>query len=42
MLLEVLELVKRTVPTNDERPPQEIFGVMRKALLEHLRMAKAE
>jgi hypothetical protein len=21
------------VPTNDERPPQEIFGVLRKALL---------
>ena len=35
VLLEVLELVKRTVPTNDERPPQEIFGVMRKALLAH-------
>ena len=34
-MLEVLELVKLTVPTNDERPPQEIFGVMRKALLAH-------
>ena len=35
IMLEVLELVKRTVPTNDERPPAEIFGVMRKALLAH-------
>jgi hypothetical protein len=35
VMLEVLELVKRTGPTNDERPPQEIFGVMRKALLAH-------
>ena len=34
-MLEVLELVKRTVPTNDERLPQEIFGVLRKALLAH-------
>jgi hypothetical protein len=29
IMLEVLELVKRTVPTNDERPPAEIFGVMK-------------
>jgi hypothetical protein len=35
VMLEVLDLVKRTVPTNDERPPQEIFQVMRKALLAH-------
>src|SRR5262249_29887546 len=35
VMLEMLELVKRTVPTNDDRPPQEIFGVMRKALLAH-------
>ena len=35
IMLEVLELVKRTVPANDERPPAEIFGVMRKALLAH-------
>jgi hypothetical protein len=34
-MLEGLELVKLAVPTNDERPPQEIFGVLRKALLAH-------
>jgi hypothetical protein len=33
-MLEVLELVKRTVPTYDERPPEEIFG-MKQALLAH-------
>jgi hypothetical protein len=37
VMLEVLDLVKRTVPTNDERPPQEIFGVMKRALLAHFR-----
>ena len=34
-MLEVLELVKRTVPTNDDRPPEEIFGVMKAALMAH-------
>jgi hypothetical protein len=33
----VLGLVKRMVPTNDERPPEEIFGVMKQALLAHFR-----
>ena len=37
VLLQLLELVKRTVPTNDDRPPEEIFGVMREALLAHFR-----
>jgi hypothetical protein len=37
VMLEVLELVKRTVPFNDERPPEEIFGVMKQALLAHFR-----
>jgi len=37
IMLEVLELVERTVPTNDERPPEEIFGVMKAALLTHFR-----
>jgi hypothetical protein len=37
IMLEVLELVKRTVPTNDERPPAEIFAVMKRALMEHFR-----
>src|SRR5262245_57767763 len=35
IMLEVLELLKRTVLTNDDRPPAEIFGVMRAALLAH-------
>ena len=35
VMLEVLELVKRTVPTNDERPPVEIMGVIKTALLKH-------
>jgi len=37
IMLEVLELVKRTVPTNDERPPAEIFAVMKAALMENFR-----
>ena len=37
IMLDVLELVRRTVPTNDDRPPEEIFGVMREALLAHFR-----
>jgi hypothetical protein len=41
IMLEVLELVKRTVPTNDERPPEEIFGVMKAALLAHFRANRA-
>jgi hypothetical protein len=40
-MLEVLELIKRTVPTNDERPPEEIFGVIREALLAHFREGQA-
>jgi hypothetical protein len=35
VLMRVLELLKRTVPSNDDRPPAEIFGVLRKALLAH-------
>jgi hypothetical protein len=35
VMLEVLELVKRTIPTDSDRPPEEVFGVMRKALLAH-------
>jgi hypothetical protein len=37
ILMSVLELLKRTVPSNDDRPPAEIFDVLRKALLEHFR-----
>jgi hypothetical protein len=35
IMLEVLELLKRTVPKNDDRPPAEIFGVIREALMQH-------
>jgi hypothetical protein len=37
IMLEVLELVKRTIPTNSDKPPEEIFGVMKAALLAHFR-----
>jgi hypothetical protein len=37
VLMQVLELLKRTVPSNDDRPPGEIFDVIRKALLAHFR-----
>jgi hypothetical protein len=42
ILLEVLELLKRTLPTNDERPPEEVFRVLREALLAHFREHPAE
>jgi hypothetical protein len=35
VMLEVLELVKRTIPTNGDKPPEEIFGVLKKALMAH-------
>jgi hypothetical protein len=35
VILEVLELVKRTIPSDSDRPAEEVFGVMRKALLAH-------
>src|SRR5262245_1371040 len=41
ILMDVLELVKRTVPKNDDRPPAEIMGVMRDALLAHFREQEA-
>jgi hypothetical protein len=34
---EVLQLVKPTVPINEERPSSEILGVIREALLQHFR-----
>jgi hypothetical protein len=37
VMLELLEMVKRTIPTNSDKPPEEIFGVMKAALLEHFR-----
>jgi hypothetical protein len=35
VLCDVLELIKRTIPTNSDRPPEEIFGVLKKALMAH-------
>ena len=35
VMLEVLELVKRTIPSDSDRPAEEVFGVMKKALLAH-------
>ena len=35
VMLQVLELVKRVIPTNSDSPPAEVFEVLRKALLEH-------
>jgi hypothetical protein len=35
VMLEVLELVKRTIPTNSDSAPEEVFGVIRRALLAH-------
>ena len=32
-MLEVLDLIKSTMSTNDERPLAEIFGVIKEALL---------
>jgi hypothetical protein len=39
VMLEVLELVKRTIPTNSDSPPSEVFEVIRQALLAHFREA---
>ena len=41
-MLDLIDLVKRTVPTNDDRPPKEILSVMREALLAHFRKQEAE
>lgn len=35
LLFDVLELLKRTIPTNSDRPPGEVFEVVKKALLAH-------
>jgi hypothetical protein len=37
VMLQVLESIKRTIPTNSDSPPAEVFEVIRKALLEHFR-----
>jgi hypothetical protein len=37
ILMEVLELLKRTLPTNADLPPAEVFAVLKAALLEYCR-----
>ena len=37
ILMEVLELLKRTLPTNSDSPPAEVFAVLKTALLEYCR-----
>ncbi|MCP1969913.1 MULTISPECIES: hypothetical protein [Bradyrhizobium] len=37
LLSEVLNLIRRTIPTDDNSPPQVIFGILRQALLLHFR-----
>jgi hypothetical protein len=37
VMLQVLEAIKRTIPTNSDSPPAEVFEVIRKALLDHFR-----
>jgi hypothetical protein len=37
ILMEVLELLKRTLPTNADLPPAEVFAVLKTALLEYCR-----
>jgi hypothetical protein len=35
VLVDLLELVRRTIPSNSDKPAEEIFGVMKAALLKH-------
>jgi hypothetical protein len=35
VLMQVLEQIKRTIPSNSDAPPAEVFEVIRKALLAH-------
>jgi hypothetical protein len=37
VMLQVLEAIKRTIPTNSDSPPAEVFEVIRKTLLDHFR-----
>ena len=37
VMLQVLESIKRTIPSNSDSPPAEVFEVISKALLEHFR-----
>jgi hypothetical protein len=36
-LMPVLDLIKRTIPSNSDTPPAEIFGILRRALLDHFK-----
>jgi hypothetical protein len=35
ILVDLLELIQRSTPSNSDRPPEEVFEVVRKALLAH-------
>jgi hypothetical protein len=35
VLMQVLEQIRRTIPSNSDSPPAEVFDVIRKALLAH-------
>jgi hypothetical protein len=37
VMLDLLEMVKRTIPANSDKPPAEIFAVMKQALKDHFR-----
>jgi hypothetical protein len=37
VLMGVLDQIKRTIPSNSDTPPSEVFEVIRKALLEHFK-----
>jgi hypothetical protein len=37
VLVDLLEMVRRTIPTNSDKPPEQIFSVMKAALLPHIR-----
>jgi hypothetical protein len=37
VMLATLELIKRTIPSDSDSPPAEVFEVMRKALFAHFR-----
>jgi hypothetical protein len=36
-MLETLELIKRTIPTNSASPPAEVFGIIRQVFAGSLR-----
>jgi hypothetical protein len=42
VLMSVLELVKSAIPSNDQSPPREIFGIMKAALLQYFRQKDDE